>query len=94
MKTLEEVTKELSWLGEVVDLQTIGIYQVATYKEKDFDTKEITENLCYHGYVNGEDLMNETFRTLEECLVCNIAASRGDCNGDAGRYFMKMTENN
>lgn len=31
MKTLKDVTKELSWLGEVVDLQTIGKYQIATY---------------------------------------------------------------
>jgi len=93
MKTLLEVKKELNWLGEVIDLQTIGKYQVATYKEKDFDTKEITGNLCYHGYVDGKDLMNETFRTFEECLVCNIAVSRGDHNGDAGRYFMKMIKN-
>lgn len=92
MKTLAEVTKELNWLGEVVDLQTIGVYQIAIYKIKDFNTRKITENLGYHGYVNGKSLMSETFSTLEECLVCNIATARGDHNGDAGRYFMKMTE--
>jgi len=93
MKTLAEATKDLKWLGDVIKLETIGKYQIATFKEKDFDTDEITDKLCYHGYVDGENIMNETFNSYEECLVCNIAVSRGD-NGDAGRYFMKMTGNN
>jgi hypothetical protein len=90
MKNLEQVTKELAWLGEVIELQSIGIYQIATYKEKDFDTKKITKNICYQGYVNGVEVLREVFSDFETCLVCNIAKHLGDPKGDAGKYFIKM----
>ena len=93
MKTLAEVIKDLSWLGKVIDLQAIGKYQVAIYKKLDYKTNKITNDLGYFGYVDGKNLMDETFATLEECLACNIAASKNDYNGDAGRYFIKMINN-
>ena len=90
MKTKIEVSIELKWLGNVIKLDTFGIYQVATYKEKDFDTKKITKNLAYVGYVNGKTLNNESFGTFDSCIADLIACSNGDTNGHAGKYFMKM----
>lgn len=90
MKKLTEVIEELRWLGEVINFETIGKYQIATYKVRDFDTNKITDELLYYGYVNGQNIMNESFESLEKCLVCNIACDNGDTHGDAGRYFIKM----
>lgn len=90
MKTFIEVSKKLNWLGNVVELDTFGPYQVATYKEKDFDTKKITEKLAYVGYVNGETLNNQSFCSFDSCIADLIACANGDTNGHASKYFMKM----
>ncbi len=95
MKTSEEIRKDLEWLGFVYSITTIaieglGIIKIASYQEKSVETKQPTDKNLYHGFLDGRDIMDESFNSFEECLVCNIAYAKGDRRGDAGRYFMKM----
>lgn len=81
MKTLEIVKKELSWLGRVISLETIGKYQIATY---------ISDSAIrsYTGYIEGVDTSyTQSFTSLDECLLYLITEDAKLAN-----YMLRMIE--
>ena len=80
MKTLKQVTKELSWLGEVVSLETIGSYQVVTY---------INSGIRYFtGIFHNKDIRYiYYFESIDECLLYLVTKDAKLAN-----YMLRMIE--
>lgn len=83
----QKVKDKYGWLGEIQSVETVGPYQFITYKKKDFDTKEITEELNYAGLYKGQSF-SEVFSNLEYCMAATMAQAH-KAQPIAGRYFAK-----
>ena len=91
MKTSKQIENELSWLGQVIKINTIEDFQVATLLEKDFDSGEITKKVAYYPFYKGSQNSNG-YSSMAEALVGIIATSRDGLNTEADKYFFKMTK--
>ncbi len=85
--TMKDVVEDLSWLGEVVSLESIGDFQVAAYKPNKDDSGNVNKKLMYHGYHEGERFAT-SYNSVEECLAGTIAKSYDGLNSRADKYFL------
>lgn len=63
-----EITKEIKWLGDVINIWDVGTYQFYEYKVKNFDTGEISNDSRF-GCVYKNELLHHSFLTLEEIFI-------------------------
>jgi hypothetical protein len=84
----EQIVKDFGWLGKVVDVCEVRDYTIVEYLEKDFDTKEITDNHFFGVYVGGKNT-NTSYGSFDEVLAGAIAYKHEGPNHHADYYFMK-----
>jgi hypothetical protein len=87
--TSHEIATDINWLGALNKVHNVGDYQFVEYKEKDINSKKISDRLLYTSYYNGESL-SRSYDSLEACMVGTIAIVKEGPNSHAGEYFMKM----
>lgn len=72
MVTLDEAKKEYAWLGEVIGLESVGDYQIAIYREKELNSRNVfTGKILYAPYHNGKKL-SVSCGSLESALITAI----------------------
>jgi len=80
--------------GEIIEIQEIGPYAIATFHPRKVDGVTITskinrDEIGYHGWVAGKST-GQTWFSLDAAIAGCIACRHEGPNHSAGHYFMKM----
>jgi len=77
---VEFITKTFTW-GKVVEVHTIGEYQIIAYTRN--------RNIFYSAFINFNSI-NRSEDSLDKALIGVIAYKIDGCNSKAAEYFTKM----
>lgn len=93
MKIKQETVEKYHW-GEVIEVHSIGEYDIIEYYPKEYKNSCSTGNIDYshkqyHSYINGKDTCH-SYYTLEGAIIGVIAYKFDGLNSQAAGYFCKM----
>lgn len=72
-----EIVKEYKWLGKVVNIWDVEKYQIIEYKEKDCDTKKITDKSLF-ACILDDKIIRHSWSSLEAALIFAVCSQYGN----------------
>lgn len=63
-----KIIDDVKWIGQITNMWDVGKYTFYEYREKDFDTKKITNNLRYGCYIDNKSI-HHSYSSLEEAMI-------------------------
>lgn len=64
----DKIIDNVKWLGQVTNMWDVGKYTFYEYREKDFDTKKITDRLLYGCYIDSTSIKH-SYSSLEAVMI-------------------------